>query len=145
VQKLTSRSLGRLLKGTLKSDLEAIGMEIDTYREQDKKRTRKIMIQQTDRQTKQMSEMSMLSETDLEASQANDFSSGHQSGHHEDMKSSLPNKCPNSDPLWEKGFTPLSDNSDIMDMKNCHLSVSSDDDHCHSLQRGVSHEDGEEF
>jgi hypothetical protein len=32
VQKLTSRSLGRLLKGTLKSDLEAIGIGIDTYR-----------------------------------------------------------------------------------------------------------------
>ena len=32
VQKLTSRSLGRLLKGSLKSDLEAIGIGIDSYR-----------------------------------------------------------------------------------------------------------------
>jgi hypothetical protein len=53
-----------------------------------------------------MSEMSMSSETNPETAQANEFSSGHQSGHHEYMKSSLPNKCPNPDPLWEKGFTP---------------------------------------
>jgi len=32
VQKLTNRSLGRLLKGSLKFDLEAIGIGIDTYR-----------------------------------------------------------------------------------------------------------------
>jgi len=32
VQKLTNRSLGRLLKGSLKSDLEAIGIGIDSYR-----------------------------------------------------------------------------------------------------------------
>jgi bacterioferritin (cytochrome b1) len=55
VQKLTSRAIGKMLNSTLKSDLEAIGIQIDGYRTSNKRRW---VIRQTDKYANLMSLMS---------------------------------------------------------------------------------------
>jgi hypothetical protein len=127
VQKLTSRTLGRLLNGTLKPDLEAIGIQVDSYRESSTARTRKILITQTDKYADLMSKMSKMSKTAPEPAQGNGSGSGHQLDIKDNTNNLMSNKCPTPEPAQDKGSGHQLDNMDIMDIKNGYLSVRGSD------------------
>jgi hypothetical protein len=123
VQKLTSRTLGRLLNSTLKPDLEAIGVEVDSYRESNVTRTRKILITRTDRYGNLMSETSKTSKAGVEPAQNKAFESGHQSDIKDNAGNLMSDKCPASEPAQDKASKPRLDNMDVMDIKIDHVSV----------------------
>jgi hypothetical protein len=128
VQKLTSRTLGRLLNSTLKPDLEAIGIEVDSYRESSLTRTRKILITQTDRCADLMSKTSKMSKTVPEPAQNKGSGFGHQSDIKDDTNNLMSNKRPTPEPTQNKSSGHQLDDMDIMDIKSDHLSVNAEDD-----------------
>jgi hypothetical protein len=143
VQRLTSRAIGRLLNGTLKSDLEAVGISTDDYRQKDRNRTRMLRISQPDRQPDLMSETSETSENPQNPSKTNgsvsdvpadiDPKSADITPKSADMKNLMSanrtlisDKRPKPEPLHDKDLSHLADVSDVADIKNDHLSVSAD-------------------
>ena len=98
-----SRTLGRLLNGTLKPDLEAIGIQVDSYRESSVARTRKILITQTDKYADLMSKMSKMSKTAPEPAQDNGSGSGHQLDIKNNTNNLMSNKCPTPEPAQDNG------------------------------------------
>jgi len=109
-----SRTLGRLLNGTLKPDLEAIGVQVDSYRESSVARTRKILITQTDKYADLMSKMSKMSKTAPEPAQDNGSGSGHQLDIKNNTNNLMSNKCPTPEPAQDNG----SGSGHQLDIKN---------------------------
>ena len=137
VQKLTSRTLGRLLNSTLKPDLEAIGIQIDGYRTSNKRRW---VIRQTDRYANLMSLTSSCHKpkqdkgfSDDINNDINDVSQNLMSSPPQDSKSNDINNDINDvsqnlmsspEASTSKGY----DINDVNDVKNDYLSVDDDDD-----------------
>jgi hypothetical protein len=132
VQKLTSRTIGKLLNGTLKSDLEAVGINTDEYRESDKNRTRKLLIAQPDRPSDLMSETSETSDDPQNPNKTDGFASDITSDmkpEFSDMKNLMSenqplmsDKRPKPKALHDKDSSHVSDVSDVSDIKNDYLS-----------------------
>ncbi len=148
VQKLSARTLGKTLSGSLKQDLEAVGIECDNYRVPGGKRERKWLIYQSedarpDKQPYLMSQTSQTSRQDLEPSHSNGFSPGHEAGHQTEIRDiktlnvpqtslNVPPNVPNVptlEPSHSNGFENDRDMRDVWDMKKSYLSgVTSSDD-----------------
>lgn len=127
VQKLSARTLGKTLSGSLKQDLEAVGVDCDSYR------TAKgrfwLLSLAADKQTKQTSQTSPPT---LEPSQGNSFSGDMNSDitmTFSDIKTAnvtqtssnvTPNVINKTQP--QQGLQLLSDSNDVYDIKNEQLS-----------------------
>ncbi|KGF73195.1 hypothetical protein DO97_01370 [Neosynechococcus sphagnicola sy1] len=134
VQKLTARTLGRALSGSIKSDLAAVGVEIDQYRRSDRSRERVWTIERLssppdrprpDKHPKIMSETSETSDETPELPFCKGSSFGHQVGHHGHETSEKRfdvRQTSEKETHAGKGFQPTSDIADIMDIKNSTLS-----------------------
>jgi energy-coupling factor transporter ATP-binding protein EcfA2 len=127
VQKLTSRTLGRLLNSTLKPDLDAIGIDVDSYRESNVTRTRKILITRTDKYGNLMSETSKTSKAGAEPAQNKASEFGHQLDVKENASNFMSNQCPASEPAQNKASKPQLDDMDVMDVKTDHVSDPEDE------------------
>lgn len=138
VQKLSSRTLGKTLSGSLKQDLEAVGIECDNYRVPGGKRERKWLIYQSedvrpDKQHDLMSQMSQTSRQNLEPIQGNGFSSGHEAGHQTEIRDiktpnvpqtslNVPPDVPTLEASQDKASENERDMRDVWDMKKSCLS-----------------------
>jgi hypothetical protein len=127
VQKLTSRTLGRLLNSTLKPDLEAIGIDVDSYRESNVTRTRKILITRTDKYGNLMSETSKTSKAGAEPAQNKASEFGRQLDVKDNASNLMSNQCPASEPAQNKASKPQLDDMDIVDIKTDHVSGPEDE------------------
>jgi len=150
IKKLTARGLGRWLSSKAnQTDLQAVGLEVDSYRSPDKKRDRGWLLswndpsdQKTDgdkdrpdNSLKIMSEMSETSGDDLEPAPNGHSSVGHYSditGHQADINPDhvrlMSGKCPAPEPAPAQGLTPPPDMTDMTDIKKTCLSGGTSDD-----------------
>jgi hypothetical protein len=144
IKKLTARTLGRWLGNKAnQTDLQAVGLAVDSYRSPDKKRDRGWLLswndppdQKTDgdkarpdNSLKIMSETSETSGDDLEPAPNGHSSVGHQAditGHQADINPDnvrlMSGKCPAPEPAPARGLTPPPDMTDISDIKKPCLS-----------------------
>jgi hypothetical protein len=155
IKKLTSRGLGRWLSSKAnQTDLQAVGLEIDSYRSPDKKRERGWLLtwndppdqkkdgdkDRPDKHQKIMSETSETSDDDLEPAPDGHSSVGHQADiirHQADINPDnvrlMSGKCPEPEPAPARGLTPPPDIMDISDIKKPCLSGGTSDDQGKSL------------
>jgi len=150
IKKLTARGLGRWLSSKAnQTDLQAVGLAVDSYRSPDKKRDRGWLLswndppdQKTDgvqdrpdNNLKIMSETSETSGDDLKPTPDGHSSVGHYSditGHQADINPNnvrlMSGKCPAPEPASARGLTPPPDISDMTDIKKPCLSGGTSDD-----------------